>query len=86
MISQELADKLLPTAEEDEKAIIAFLHKQPNRSANEDELTSLLSVFRSEVVKARFTLAMLNKLKLGNVNLTLDGDKLRWHVAEKRRI
>ena len=83
MISQKLASMLLPTNEEDEKAILAFLHRQPNESASEEELSCLLGVFHTEVVKARFTLAMLQNLTLDKVNLTLDGDRLRWHAAEE---
>jgi hypothetical protein len=83
MISQKLASMLLPTKEEDEKAILAFLYRQPNKSASEEELSCLLGVFHTEVVKARFTLAMLQNLTLDKVNLTLDGDRLRWHAAEE---
>jgi hypothetical protein len=83
MTSQKLASMLLPTNEEDEKAILAFLHRQPNESASEEELSCLLDVFHTEVVKARFTLAMLHNLTLGKVNLALDGDRLLWHAAEE---
>lgn len=83
MISHKLASMLLPTKEEDEKAILAFLHKQPKESASDEELSRFLGVFHGEVVKARLTLAMLENLKLDKVNLTLDGDKLRWHAAEE---
>jgi hypothetical protein len=83
MISPELTDQLLPTKEEDKKAILAFLDTQPNKSATEEELSCLLGVFHTEVVKARFTLAMLQNLTLDKVNLTLDGDRLRWHAAEE---
>ena len=85
MISQELADILLPTAEEERKAIMAFLDSQADKSADEEEITQFLSVFRSEVVKARFTVGALDHLMFGNVTLSLDGDKLRWSASEKGR-
>lgn len=80
MISEKLTSMLLPTHEEYDEAILAFLRKQP---ATEEELAPALQAFTREVVKARFTLAMVDNLKSANVTLTLDGDKLRWHAAEE---
>jgi len=84
MISQEFAE-LLPPSEEEEEAIGAFLQNQPNRSADEEEITHFLRVFHREVVMARFTLGALENLKLGMVTLTLDRGELRWGASEKAR-